>query len=677
MPAILASLVLDAADQSIFQMFTDDPLPGYQTYDKALDVYYLAVAYTSTMRNWRDPVAFRTARFLYLYRLVGVALFELFDARWLLLVFPNTFEYFFIVYEFVRTRWNPLRLGAVAIVAIAAFIWIFIKLPQEWWIHIAKLDFTDFMADYPWMWGVLGGLAVAVAIAVYANRRRIPAPDWPFTVDVDRHLVLPAVPAEPEPFWSAVLVEKVVLLALISVIFAQVLPDIRASNIGIAVGVTVLVIANAAVSQWLRRRGHSWANTAQQFGAMLLINVAIVAVDALIGRRTAVRPRRRTPCSSFSCSRCSSPSTTDSEPRATRRSTARPCGPPCVPNSIGAPCPADHAARPSGAAATSMVSCAASGSGLTGDGHEQDHRRRSRRGQQPAGGVHAETVGDGAEHQGQRKERQPRRGAHAGCDAGAHGRRDAVVEQAGGEHADRNGERGQHDLGDGDDDDVPADEQGRGGRSEQPGHHGAGQRTVEAHAGRDAHPEAERRHQQRPRRPVEARARIELDQPQRAELEDGLAEQRRDDEQGDDRQQAGLGAHRVDRVADVAAERRRVAALVQSRLAEGQQAEGGHDDQRHGGEVRGTGGRGAGQHSTGQSTEHERCARRDAQAAEHGLERVAGPRLLEHGVVDDSVQRSRLHGEVDAEQQRRDEVAGDAGAQPADQPRWPAGRGCR
>ena len=26
---------------------------------------------------------------------------------------PNTFEYFFIAYEFVRTRWNPLRIGAV------------------------------------------------------------------------------------------------------------------------------------------------------------------------------------------------------------------------------------------------------------------------------------------------------------------------------------------------------------------------------------------------------------------------------------------------------------------------------------------------------------------------------------------------------------------------------------
>jgi hypothetical protein len=285
LPAILAALVLDAADQSIFQMFTDDPLPGYQTYDKALDVYYLAIAYTSTMRNWRDPIAFRTARFLYLYRLVGVTLFELLDQRWLLLVFPNTFEYFFIAYEFVRTRWNPQRLGPVAIVGLAAFIWIVIKLPQEWWIHVAQLDFTDFMADHPAMWVVLGLAAVAAATALYVWRDHIPPADWPFTVDVDRHLTVPAAPADPGPFWSPVLLEKVVLLALISVIFSQVLPDIRASNVGIALGVSVLVVANAAISQALRRRGRSWATTVEQFGAMLLVNVGIVAVDALVGRR--------------------------------------------------------------------------------------------------------------------------------------------------------------------------------------------------------------------------------------------------------------------------------------------------------------------------------------------------------------------------------------------------------
>ena len=81
LPAILAALVLDAADQTIFSWVTNDPLPGYQSYDKALDVYYLAIAYIATMRTWRDPVAFQLSRFLYLYRLVGVTLFELIGTR--------------------------------------------------------------------------------------------------------------------------------------------------------------------------------------------------------------------------------------------------------------------------------------------------------------------------------------------------------------------------------------------------------------------------------------------------------------------------------------------------------------------------------------------------------------------------------------------------------------------
>ena len=88
----------------------------------------------------------------------------------------------------------------------------------------------------------------------------------------------------PERFWSAVLLEKVVLLALISVIFAQVLPDISASNLGVAIGVTVLVVLNASVTQFLRRRGRSWSSSAQEFAAMLVINTVIVTVDAVLGR---------------------------------------------------------------------------------------------------------------------------------------------------------------------------------------------------------------------------------------------------------------------------------------------------------------------------------------------------------------------------------------------------------
>src|SRR5262245_58626252 len=95
LPAMLASLVIDGLDQTIFQTFTSLPLENYQSYDKALDVYYLSMAYLSMLRNWISRDAFDVGRFLFYYRLVGVVLFEQTQIRALLLVFPNTFEYFF------------------------------------------------------------------------------------------------------------------------------------------------------------------------------------------------------------------------------------------------------------------------------------------------------------------------------------------------------------------------------------------------------------------------------------------------------------------------------------------------------------------------------------------------------------------------------------------------------
>jgi hypothetical protein len=41
LPGIILALLLDGVDQTIFQVFTNLPLDGYQSYDKALDIYYL------------------------------------------------------------------------------------------------------------------------------------------------------------------------------------------------------------------------------------------------------------------------------------------------------------------------------------------------------------------------------------------------------------------------------------------------------------------------------------------------------------------------------------------------------------------------------------------------------------------------------------------------------------
>src|SRR3954467_8979986 len=80
---ILAALVLDALDNSILGWFTAvdlGPDGSYQSVDKALDIYYLAIAYLSMLRNWTSVTAFRVGQALFYYRLVGVLAFEFLDS---------------------------------------------------------------------------------------------------------------------------------------------------------------------------------------------------------------------------------------------------------------------------------------------------------------------------------------------------------------------------------------------------------------------------------------------------------------------------------------------------------------------------------------------------------------------------------------------------------------------
>jgi hypothetical protein len=310
LPGILACLIIDGIDQTIFQQFTNLDLTGYQGYDKALDIYYLVIAYISTLRNWTNMFAFKVSRFLLYYRLFGVTLFELTYSgdgpRWLLLIFPNVFEYFFIFYEIVRLRWDPVKMSKRFVIVAAAAIWIFIKIPQEMWIHILQLDTTDFIkeeifgvpADTPFteiiadnLWVV--GLAVVVAILIVVIARwvikRLPPADWPFSIDANDHLDISPAALESqeanggsERFFNNVLFEKIALVSLVSIIFAQILPDVRASNLELAAAVAFVIILNTVVSHWLARRGTTWRSTLTQFVAMAAVNFGLVLIYSFI-----------------------------------------------------------------------------------------------------------------------------------------------------------------------------------------------------------------------------------------------------------------------------------------------------------------------------------------------------------------------------------------------------------
>jgi len=282
---LLSCLILDAADQTIFQQFPAIDLDGYQSYDKALDIFYLTVAYLSTFRNWTNVPAFRVSLFLFYYRLVGNLLFELTQERWLLFVFPNTFEYFFLFFELCRIRWDQTRMSMKVAIGSAAFIWIVIKLPQEWWIHIAELDFTDFVSDYPWT--VIPMVIVGVAVIGFAwwwITHKAPAADHRFRLLAD------PLPPEltgadlyrdsraKERVFDRALAQKAVLIAVIVVIFAQFLAPSGNRPFQIALSVIVFVALSTMVSQWLARRGRTWRRVVIELVVMMAVNFGLAAV---------------------------------------------------------------------------------------------------------------------------------------------------------------------------------------------------------------------------------------------------------------------------------------------------------------------------------------------------------------------------------------------------------------
>lgn len=238
LPGIVAALAIDHMDQSLLMAAGVDMVHfNYQEYDKALDVYYLVFAMFAAMRNWRPKLIIAIAAALLYYRLVGVALFEVTGWRPLLLIFPNTFEYFFLYIALVETR-RPLEsLDRAHLLTATAVIWLFVKLPQELWLHVLQLSSTDevkihlFGASLHENWwqaftnrplAAVIPLAVAAALAVtgaWVLRGSHPG---------NRHLFQREQIPEVAGFWVRrwrpwhyQLIERYTLLLLISIIFAH------------------------------------------------------------------------------------------------------------------------------------------------------------------------------------------------------------------------------------------------------------------------------------------------------------------------------------------------------------------------------------------------------------------------------------------------------------------------
>lgn len=308
LPAILGCLVVDAFDQPIFQTFTHVDLSAYQSYDKALDIFYLSIAVLTMYRNWKSLPAVQVGRVLFYLRLVGVLAFETTGWRWLLFLLPNAFEYYFIFYEAIRSRWTPARLHVHFYTVSAAVIWI-LKLPQEYWIHIAKLDVTDQLKQVvlhvprsaPWLASIahspisfglmLGALATFIIVGRAAIHRFAGRPEhslrWradPLPTRIDEATERDLAMARSWRLFDFHLVEKIILVGMISVIFARIVPGVEATPSQLVLGTGAIVTVNA----FLRLHGSPTAKLMDSgvlsFLLLAATNTGIVTVAAAVVR---------------------------------------------------------------------------------------------------------------------------------------------------------------------------------------------------------------------------------------------------------------------------------------------------------------------------------------------------------------------------------------------------------
>jgi len=303
LPAILASLIIDAVDQTVFQTFTDLELKGYQNYDKALDIYYLSIAYLSTLRNWTNRAAFQISQFLFYYRMFGNALFEITQIRMILFIFPNTFEYFFIFVSGTALFYKMKRLSIRLLLAVAAFIWIFIKFPQEYWIHIAKLDTTDLFkekilnvpletswttafAQNIWVFPAFAIIFLAIGVILFKIIKILPKPDHKlnFGIDISEKLTPTGITGT---FIRNILLrkrdfaEKIFFVSLITIIFSHVFPSFQAGTSDLILGVSFVILANAVVSYALIKYSKFKVDILNKFNFILIVNVVIAYAFAI------------------------------------------------------------------------------------------------------------------------------------------------------------------------------------------------------------------------------------------------------------------------------------------------------------------------------------------------------------------------------------------------------------
>lgn len=148
----LIAILVDFSDLFWMNLLHLGGLGDYQAFDKWIDLVYMATFLAVSLR-W-SGLEKRVSLYLFGYRMVGIAAFEILQWRSVLLIFPNVFEFWF-VFVAARDQFKPgytltrRRAAAWLIVLLIA------KEAQEFVLHqgryLDRYRAVDVVVDW-WSW---------------------------------------------------------------------------------------------------------------------------------------------------------------------------------------------------------------------------------------------------------------------------------------------------------------------------------------------------------------------------------------------------------------------------------------------------------------------------------------------------------------------------------------------
>ncbi len=160
----MTAIIADTLDVVIVTVLHAGTFTDYTSIDKLLDIYALGFAAFRSFK-WENKIASNTSILLFLYRLTGVVLVAITGYRWLLFVFPNVFEMFY-VYHLSTVKWfQGIQVNrGRRLIAILSLLTL-LKLVQEYVLHLGGIHSSSYV--YAILLAAICCLPTTVASLIY------------------------------------------------------------------------------------------------------------------------------------------------------------------------------------------------------------------------------------------------------------------------------------------------------------------------------------------------------------------------------------------------------------------------------------------------------------------------------------------------------------------------------